>query len=85
MSDIDKIQDLENAIIIAKHAYLQKNGWEYSSSYPGSYWLWRKEIPESGHEKIKWFSGIYVLNLDNAIRMQRAIDNWFSKSEEEVR
>jgi hypothetical protein len=25
--------------------FLRRQGWEYSSDYPGSFWLWSKRLP----------------------------------------
>lgn len=83
MGDMDdKIAPLKNQLEQAKKVYLTKNGWVYESSYPGSYWMWSKEIPASGVDKVNWKTGTYVCNTETALKMQSAMDNWFSPDEE---
>lgn len=42
--------DAEEALRLAKEAYLRRSGWQHTSSTPGSYWMWRRKIGE-----VDWF------------------------------
>jgi len=41
---INEIADLENRIQILRRNYLESNGWHNTSSTPGSYWMWEKQL-----------------------------------------
>jgi hypothetical protein len=60
--------DIENARVSldnVKHDFLKANGWTYTSSTPGFFWMWEKE-----------FSGRRILvSTDHAISIQSNIDD----------
>lgn len=63
-TDYDDVLEAQNEAGYVADTYLRERGWEYSSSTPGCYWLWSKEIDGK-----RWTGG-----RDLAISMQRAID-----------
>ena len=64
MEELTPIEELEYKIEDIGYEindYLKKKGWKYSSSYPGSYWLWSNAD----------FKGV---SRDIAIQMQKHAD-----------
>lgn len=54
------IREAEEALEDVKSAYLIERGWTHSSSHPGCYWLWSKEIDGK----------TYATSLDLAVGIQ---------------
>ena len=63
--DLEKIEDKEMDLQEAKKAYLKKNGWKYSSNYPGAFWLWENTT--------KGFKGC---STQTALSIQGSIDRY---------
>lgn len=61
---MEAIDAAENNVGELRTKYLDKSGWEHTSSTPGCYWMWTKEI--DGKQ--------YMLNSDGADRFQRELD-----------
>ena len=59
-----KITEVIDSIRHRKEAYLWATGWEASSSTPGCYWMWFKEV-EGRH---------YGCCTDDAFRIQNNLD-----------
>lgn len=79
----DRLDDLDRQCEEAERQYLRERGWNYECSYPGSYWLWSREIPDSGVKGVVWKKGMFTMNTAIAIRTQRAMDSWFNPDPEE--
>jgi len=75
----DRLDEIDRDREQAEQQYLRERGWEYSSNWPGSYWLWSREVPPSGVVGVTWQTGKYALSTEGALRVQRAIDAWQSE------
>lgn len=43
---INEIADLEDRINTLRRSYLESKGWHNTSSTPGSFWMWEKELKD---------------------------------------
>lgn len=61
---VERIEALESEKECVEIAWLNKRGWVYTSSTPGCYWMWQKEI-----------SGVcYSVYQKEAARIQEYLD-----------
>lgn len=61
MTDIERIEDLRNQLIIAEESFLQHRGWRYTSSTPDSVWVWEK----AWKGKTIWASRARALSMED--------------------
>ena len=58
------IDDAREQLRFAEEAWLRKQGWEHTSSTPGSYWLWDRDI---GGRRV-------LVDTNMAIKMTRELE-----------
>ena len=86
---IERMASANNAVEEAEKAYLKARGWNYTSSTPGSVWLWVRTLPVApermrGHRHpnrtptdLPAWSGVTVMMAtSDAIYCQRALDGY---------
>lgn len=56
--NVEELEWLEEQVGMAKECFLRQRGWSYSSSYPGSLWLWAKTIDGKAYSGISTSSAI---------------------------
>lgn len=87
LKKLDSFRYRKEVLERAKEAWLRDQGWECSSDYPSSLWLWSKDFPQStvqwrwrGAEKVPHpgFS-LRGVSMDVALRIEAAwLDLWVS-------
>lgn len=71
--NVEELKWLEEQLGMARECFLRQRGWTYSSSYPGSRWLWSKTIND------KTYSGV---GTKSAIAMEGWADFLACKCDE---
>lgn len=62
-----KIEQAEDALLSAQHAYLRAAGWHYTcANAPGSLWLWQRQLPGPRPAHYTANSGVTVLQCTTA-------------------
>jgi hypothetical protein len=57
----ERIEEHTNDLRVEKESFLRECGWDYTSQYPGSYWMWSKK--DKNGERV-------TANTDLAISME---------------
>ncbi|HEX3066582.1 MAG TPA: hypothetical protein VHQ39_13925 [Dongiaceae bacterium] len=50
-----QIDEVDRHLTEVKRSYLQRFGWQETSSTPGAYWLWRRDFADLDVESLKWW------------------------------
>lgn len=48
-----EITRAEEAVGLAKNAYLRHHGWKQTSSTPGCYWMWRRSFADVNQRRLE--------------------------------
>lgn len=56
--NVEELNWLDEQLGMAKEAFLRQRGWSYSSSYPGSQWLWSKTVADKTYSGVTTSSAI---------------------------
>lgn len=60
----DDITDARQAVTNAIRTYLERFGWKYTCSTPGSYWMWKRDFGGK--------YGVVIVPQDLAIRITQS-------------
>ena len=66
--DFRDVSSMEEQLHWKKEAYLKERGWEYTSSLPGSFWVYVKKLPKTYGDKV------FVCDESTAMHIQESLD-----------